>query len=252
MNPQKAMLDLRDQIYEKLRTLVIEIRSEKYYAEYESIRLLAGKAYSRKKFFAKQKALQLFQSEKELIDKLESLENKSPEKFSFLIDQLHRYERELEKANFTDKRIDNSQKAHKLKTPLKILLALLSLPVFVLGLLFNGIPFYVSRTFVKRKVKDKVFTSSFNLVLGLIIYPIFYLILYFTLLLPRFSAPVSLILFILMPFLGKISYRLLQFYKEIIQETLYLVLKKTYKSAIDKLIEKRWILIETILEKANF
>jgi len=252
VNPQKAMLDLRDQIYEKLYPLVIELRSETYYPEYEAIRSIAGEACFRKKFFNKNKALQRFQAEKELISKLEKLENETPNDFIVLIDQLHQYQHELQKAKFTDKQIENAQKAHKLKTSAKILFALLSLPVFVLGLLFNAIPFYLPRTWVRRKVKDKIFTSSFNYVLGIIIFPLFYFGAYYFLLQPRFSAQVSLLLIILMPFLGKMGYGLLQFYRNVAQEAMYLFRKKEYKSRMDELIEKRWILVELILEKVNF
>lgn len=252
VNPQKAQIDLRNLIYEKLCPLVIEIRSPKYYAAYESMRLLAGKAYSQKKFFTKKETLQQFQAEKELIGKLESIEAETPGCFSKLIDQLHEYELDLNEAKCTDHRIENALKAGKFATPFKLLLALLTLPFFAFGLLFNAIPFFVPRALVKRKVKDKIFTSSFNCVLGLIIFPIFYVVVYFVLLKPRFSLQVSLILIGLMPFLGKAAYSLLYFYKDIMQESKYLFWTKKYKSRIDKLIEKRWILVESILEKVNF
>lgn len=252
VNPQKTMLDLRDQIYEKLYPLVIEIRSEKFYQEYESIRALAGEAFSRKKFFSKNKALQRFLAEKELISKLEKLESEFDEDFLTVITELRRYERELKEAKIKDKLIKNAHKASKLKTSIDIVFALISLPVFIAGLLFNAIPFYLPRAWVSRKVKDKIFTSSFNYVLGIIIFPVFYLILYFLLLQPRFSIQISLLLLALMPFLGKIGYILLQFYRNVVQQAFYLFCKKTYKARIDQLIEKRWVLVELILEKVNF
>lgn len=252
VNPQKTMLDLRDQIYEKLYPLVIEIRTEKYYQEYESIRSLAGKAYSRKKFFSKNKASQRFLAEKELISKLEKLENEFDEDFLTVITELRRYEHELKEAKIKDKLIENVHNASKLKTSISIVFALISLPVFIAGLLFNAIPFYLPRAWVSRKVKDKIFTSSFNYVLGIIIFPVFYLIVYFLLLQPRFSIQVSLLVLVLMPFLGKIGYTLLQFYRNVAQQAIYLFGKKTNKVRMDQLIEKRWILVELILEKVNF
>ena len=252
MNPQKAMLDLRDRIHEKLCPLVIEIQSQKYYAEYESMRLMAGKGYAGRKFFSKNRALQLFQAEKELITKLEVLEKQSPEDFTIIIGQLHEYEKEIKTTGFTDRQIEIVAKADKLKTWLKFTFALVSLPVFAFGLLFNGIPFIVSRAFVQRKVKDKIFTSSFNFVLGLLVFPLLYLIVYFMVLFPRFSGQMSAIVLILMPLLGKLSYILLEFYKDVAQQILYFAGKKSYKSKIEKLIEKRWVLVELILEKVNF
>ena len=73
VNPQKAMLDLRDEIYRKLNTLIIQINSKTHYQEYDDIRQLAGNDYSRLRFFCKNRILQLFYAEKELISKLEQL-----------------------------------------------------------------------------------------------------------------------------------------------------------------------------------
>jgi 1-acyl-sn-glycerol-3-phosphate acyltransferase len=252
VNPQKAMLDLRDQIHEKLRRLVIDIPSQKYYREYESMRLLAAKTYATKKFFGKNKALQLFRAEKELIANLETLETQSPDEFNVLIVQLQQYESEIEKAGFNNRQIENTEKAHRLKTSAKLAFALATLPVFVSGLLFNGIPFIVSRAITIRKVKDRTFLSSINFVLGLIIYPVFYLAIYFMLLQPRFSGQISLLLLILMPFLGKATYWLLQFYGDVALQTLYLAGRKKYKWKIGNLIKKRRTMIELILNKVNF
>jgi 1-acyl-sn-glycerol-3-phosphate acyltransferase len=252
MNPQKAMLDLRDQIYEKLCPLVIEIKSREYYAAYESMRLMAGKVYSKGKPFSKNKALQLFQAEKALIAQLEKVETHSPEDFQMIVDELHGYEQELEKAGFADRQVEYAAKTHKLKSWAKLVFALISLPVFAFGVLFNGLPFFASRAFVQRKVNDKVFTSSFNFVLGLFVYPLFYLLVYFMLLSPRFSGQISAIVLILMPLLGKMAYLLLRFYKDLIPQIGYLAGGKSYRSCVEKLVEKRQILVELILEKVNF
>jgi 1-acyl-sn-glycerol-3-phosphate acyltransferase len=252
MNPKKAMLDLRDQIYEKLCPLVIEIKSREYYAAYESMRLMAGKVYAKGKPFSKNKALQLFQSEKMLVAQLEKLEARSPKDFDAIVDWLNGYEQELEKAGFADRQVEYAAKTHKLKTWAKLAFALISLPVFAFGVLFNGLPFFASRAFVQQKVNDKAFTSSFNFVLGLFVFPLFYLMVYFMLLFPRFSGQISATILILMPLLGKMAYLLLRFYKDLIPQIGYLAGGKSYQSRVEKLVEKRRILVELILEKVNF
>lgn len=252
MNPQKAMMDLRDLIREKLQALVIEINSKIYYDEYESIRQLAGKSLVKPKLFSKKKALQQFRAEKELIDKLEILEKESPQSFEELINQLHHYQQSLNDAKCTDRKVENALNSGKMITPIGILAALLSLPIFVYGFVFNAIPFWGSRIWVRRKVKDKIFTSSFNYVLGLIIFPLYYLVIYFALFHPRYATPVSLLLIVLMPFMGKAAYLLLQFYQNLVYQGKYLFGTKTYRSKMDKLIEMRWILIEMVRDKVNF
>jgi 1-acyl-sn-glycerol-3-phosphate acyltransferase len=252
MNPQKAMMDLRDLIREKLEALVIEINSSNYYEEYELVRQLAGKSLVKPKFFSKKKALQQFRAEKELIDKLEILEKESPKHFEELINQLHHYQQSLNDAKCTDNKVENAQKSGKIVIPFKILLALLSLPIFAYGFLTNALPFYVPRAWIGRKVKDKIFTSSFNYVLGLIIFPSYYLTIYFVLFHPRYATAVSLLLIALMPFMGKAAYLLLQFYQNLFHQSKYLFCTKTYRKKMDKLIEMRWILVEMIRDKINF
>lgn len=252
VNPQKAMIDLRDQIYEQLCPLVIDIQSRKYYQEYESIREMAGETCAQRKKFGRNKALRKFKAEKELIARLEALEHESPENFELLVAQLYQYQEELKKNGFNDRHIENSMKANKLKTPVKLVLALLTLPVFVASFLFNGVPFFIPRAVVSKKIKDKTFISSFNYVLGIIVFPLFYLLAYSILLRPRVPGTIALVILLLMPLLGKWSHQLLQFYTNVFQQTIYLVRTKKYKTRVDKLIQMRWIFIENTLEKINF
>ena len=88
--------------------------------------------------------------------------------------------------------------------------------------------------------------------LGLIIFPVFYLVIYFILVRPRFSGQLSLILLILMPFLGKAAYWLFQFYTDVAGQTMYLAGRRNYKSKIEIFVKKRRKMIELILDKVNF
>lgn len=250
LNPQKAMLDLRDEIHYQIQSLVIDIKSKTHYNELEQIREIAGKPRATS-FFTRNKTIKQFGSEKELIDKLEQLGQTSPDSFEEIINQLDDYQKSLAESNLSDCKVVNSQKSGIFSSSIKILLSLISLPVFAIGSLFNLIPYFIPRTIVMRKVKDKAFISSFNFVLGLIIYPIYYLILYFVVLQPRYPMRISLVFIILLPFLGKAAYALFQFYKSVIQESKYLFLTKKYRSKMDDLIKKRWILVEMIRDKVN-
>ncbi len=250
LNPQKAMLDLRDEIHHQIQSLVIDIKSKTHYNELEQIREIAGKPRATS-FFTRNKTIKQFDSEKELIDKLELLGQTSPDSFEEIIYQLDDYQKSLAESNISDCKVVSSLKSGIFSSSVKILLSLISLPVFAIGFLFNILPYYIPRTMVMRKVKDKAFISSFNFVLGLIIYPFYYLILYFVVLQPRYPMRISLIFIILLPFLGKAAYALFQFYKSVIHESKYLFLIKKYRSKMDDLIKKRWILVEMIRDKVN-
>jgi len=51
---------------------------------------------------------------------------------------------------------------------------LLTFPLFIAGFLLNGIPFFVPKIIVKKKVKNPVFESTVRVVLGMFLFLIFY------------------------------------------------------------------------------
>jgi 1-acyl-sn-glycerol-3-phosphate acyltransferase len=252
VNPQKAMLDLRDEIYQKLVPLILQIDSKTHYQEYENIKQLVGKAYTKRRFFCKNSSLQLFYAEKELICKLEQLEDLQPEDFSTLIAATRQYVSEIEKNDISDTQIENAGKASWSKVLLSLTAAILTLPIFVFGFIFNAIPFIIPRTILGRKVKDITFLSSFNFVIGLIVFPVFYLLIAYILFVWTNSLQIAIITFIAMPFVGKIAYQLLVFYRIILLKIRYLVGNKSYRNTIKRLMTKRRDLIDQILEKVNF
>ena len=251
-NPQKTMLDLRDQIYRKLVPLILQIESKTHYQEYENIRQLVGKEYSKRRFFCKNSSLQLFYAEKELICKLEQLENLQAEDFSNLIAATRQYFSGIEKDDISDEQIENAGKASWSKALIGIALAILTLPIFVFGFIFNAIPFIIPRTILRRKVKDITFLSSFNFVTGLIVFPVLYLIAAYILFIWMNSIQIVIITLIAMPFVGKIAYQLLTFYRVILLNIRYLAGSKSSRNTIKRLLKQRNELIALILEKVNF
>lgn len=250
-NPQKTMLDLRDEIYRKLVPLILQIESKTHYPEYEKITQLAGKAYSKRRFFCKNSSLQLFYAEKELICKLEQLEDLHPEYFSNLIEATRQYSSEIKKADISDEQIENAGKDSWNKVFISLTTAILTLPIFVFGFIFNAIPFIIPRTILRRKVKDITFLSSFNFVIGLIVFPAYYLIAAYILFIWTNSLQVAIITLIAMPFVGKIAYQLLTFYRIILLKIRYLTGRKLYRNTIKRLLKQRNELIALILEKVN-
>lgn len=212
-NPQKAMLSLRDEIFERISGLTMQIGSKTNYSNYEEMRKLAHSGNSQHYFFSKKRILQQFEAENKLIAKLERLEHDNPQLAQKLIDDATSYFTEIRKAGLTDNQLVSSQNSGFIKLFLHIFTSIVSLPVFCIGFILNAIPFYIPRIFFRGKVKDQAFLSTFNFVAGLLIFPLAYLAeasLIFSL---TKSIPISTMAFILMPFAGKISYQLLGFYK---------------------------------------
>ncbi len=251
-NPQKTMLDLRDEIHRKLIPLILQIESKTHYPEYEKIMQLAGKEYSKRRFFCKNSSLQLFYAEKELICKLEQLEALQPEDFSNLIAATRQYFSGIEKSDISGDQIENVGNTSWSKVFIGFAAVILTLPMFALGFIFNAIPFIIPRTILRRKVKDTTFLGTFNFVIGLIVFPAYYLIAAYILFIWTNSPQFSIITLIAMPLAGKMAYRLLAFYRIYLLRISYLTGSKTYRNSIKSLLKQRNDLIALILEKVNF
>ncbi|MBV5311803.1 MAG: 1-acyl-sn-glycerol-3-phosphate acyltransferase [Prolixibacteraceae bacterium] len=249
-NPQKAMLSLRDEIFDRLAPLTLQINSDTYYQDYEDLRLLAGKTYSKSNFFNKNKHLQLFYAEKALISQLEHMETSRPEEFGELIEKSKRYFGTLKESKFKDWQIEGISNFSWPRSLGKFFAALASLPIFIFGFVFNAIPFIIPRKYLHQKVKNITFLSTFNFGAGLIIYPIAYaieagLIKAFTQ-----SGTLAVAAFILMPFAGKYAWQLLQFYRKTLFGLSFLAGNKTYQHKLGQLAKQRNELINYVIANA--
>jgi len=244
-NPQKAMLSLRDEIHDRIIPLTIQINSQAFYQEYEDIRQLAGEAYSKIKHFTKDKKLNRFYADQKLIARIELLENTQPEQFEKIIEEAKKYFRELKELDLTDDQIRKAGNTNWLALFAQIVVAVIVSPVFVLGFVFNAVPFFIPRGIFRKKVKDTAFMSTFNFVAGLVLFPVFYLIgasLIFAL---TGSSVISIVSFFVMPFAGKLAFSLLVFYQETIQS---LNLKVCHQSVLSQMVMRRNELTAFILK----
>jgi 1-acyl-sn-glycerol-3-phosphate acyltransferase len=243
-NPQKAMLSLRDEIHRKLSPLVLQINSEKYYSEYENLRQLAGKAYSKTRFFSKNRILRRLYAEQELIARIERLEIEKPQQFRRIIEESTNYINTINELHLTDEQVGKAGKAHWTGFVTRLLAILFTFPLFAFGFLFNALPFFIPRKILRSKVKDIAFLSTFNFVAGLILFPVSYLIEAAFVFVFTGSEIISLVTFILMPFIGKIAFNLLVFYKEVLYN---LKLMIGYKINLKQITSQRKQLIGLIL-----
>jgi len=244
-NPQKAMLSLRDEIYNRIVPLTLQINSDNYYQEYEDLRLMAGKTYSNTHFFSKNKHLQLLYAQKELVGKLEQLEIAQPEQFGELIKKSAKYFNTIREANLSDRQIEKLTNANWAILFGKFLSALISLPLFLAGFIFNVLPFAIPRTILRRRVKDITFLSTFNFAAGLVVFPVFYLIEATVVLALTDSWLIAISAFLIMPFAGKLAFQLSIFYRDFLRS---MVLVALHKTQLRKITKYRTDMIKLVLE----
>jgi len=250
-SPQKAMLSLRDEIYDRLSPLTLQINSKTHYTEFEQICQLTSEAYSKIHIFSNQPCLQLLAAKKELVGKIEQKENSNPESFEKLIEGTNNYFRAVALANLTDEQIVLTERAKWSHLFVKLIGAVCTLPAFAFGFVFSIVPFILPRTILRRKVKNTTFLSTFNFVAGLIAFPLIYLsaaLLIFKLV---DSVPIASMALITMPFVGKIAYQLFVFYSNILDEFKFLSGSKSRRNIIKQLIVQRKIHVVSILKEVN-
>ena len=245
-NPQKAMLSLRDEIFDTLSRQIIQINSKTDYQDFENIRQLAHTDSPGNHFFRPKKILNRFYAEQKLIVKLEQLELDRPETAKQIMNDSRNYFLGLHQARLSDEKLLMAKHSSFLKVFSMLIPALFSLPVFAFGFILNALPFYVPRFFLRKKIKDRAFISTFNFVAGLIIFPVAYLFESFLIYLFSHSILLSVLVFLLMPIAGKISYELCGFYQKIGSQLSVLFGNQEFRRKQNELWKKRQALIKSI------
>lgn len=176
-NESAAILLLRQRILDEMQALVLEIKSQKYYSDFETIREIYGKHYLKRQNL-KYSTLNHFKSDQKLVKKLDELEENNQEETAKLVGQINEYVSKIKKLKIRNWLVEKPHQ-NLAKIAFNKLILILGLPIFLFGFIFNAIPFFTIDTITRNKIKDKGFWSTFFLALGIILFPIFYLIEFF-------------------------------------------------------------------------
>lgn len=243
-NPQKALLQLRDEIYDRLCELSLEIGSHKFYTEFEAIRAIANPP----KFcsLSKKAILNHYLADKKLIDQLTGLENTNPEKAQSLAREANELMSALGQLKSSIQELCYAQDPNLFHCILHLFIALFTLPVFAAGFMLNIVPFTLSRRLTKGKIKDIAFISTFNFVIGILIFPLVYLIEFSLIKMLSGSWGWSAALLAAMPFSGKLAYQLSDYYREVWAKLNWHFRGKDFRKKLRILVHQREKLIEQL------
>jgi 1-acyl-sn-glycerol-3-phosphate acyltransferase len=203
-NPNAAVMALKSKIYDGILPLVINIKSKKYYTDFEKIREMYGRRFL-KRLNQRYSALNLFKSDQKLVHLLEETETNFPDETEKLVTAANNMYEKTERLKLKSWLINRKQN-HSVRVAANTLFLLISLPVFIYGFLFNAIPFFLIDRVIRKKVKDPSFWSTFFLVAGVILFPLFYLLelLAVSWLIPGFWLKIAFL--ISLPFAGKLAF----------------------------------------------
>lgn len=171
---QGAIRRLREALQEATLPLIVNFKSEKHYNDFERIRKIYGERFLQRSGLPFSR-LNLFNSDRQLANRLDQLEEEKPQETEQFVETARTYGQLLKKHRLKSRLLLND--FNYLPRLLgQALLLTAGFPIFLFGLLFNGLPFFSIDWFVRTKIKDRAFWSSVILVLALILFPLFYLL----------------------------------------------------------------------------
>ena len=174
-NPARAYKLMQDKLAEKLKAAIIHIDSEPNYVAIEQLRTLYLKRAIQKNSLSVHSAEDRFQTQKKIISVLQKYELDNPDEMSSLGCAVAEYFNIIQKHNLRDWVIER-QPYTLAGIAGRGIFALLGFPFWILGMLFNYLPYKFS-ALSSRKVKDPQFISTVQFVAGLVLFPLYHFIL---------------------------------------------------------------------------
>jgi 1-acyl-sn-glycerol-3-phosphate acyltransferase len=245
-NESAATLLLRQRILDEMQPLVLEIKSQKYYSDFETNREIYGKHYLKRQNL-KYSTLNHFKSDQKLVKKLDELEENNQDETAKLVRQINEYVSKIKKLKIRNWLVEKPHQ-NLAKIAFNKLILILGLPLFLFGFIFNAIPFFTIDTITRKKIKDKGFWSTFFLALGIILFPIFYLIEFFAVswLIPGIWLKLAFI--VAMPLTGQGAFLWYILFRKTLGRGRFLLLQLFSKKEYHQLIKEKDLLYKKLDE----
>ena len=173
-NQPVALNQLKDRLFESLSKVMIHITSVQYYNLIDGLRNIYSRKYCQKLGLADYGQPNKFKVDKMLIEKLEKFELDKPKEIKSLDSLVNKYVTGLKNAKITSLLFEDGPRSF-ISLLLSSIGFLIVSPIYLIGLIFNIIPYQISLASVKI-FKDRQFYSSAKLIFSFLIFPIFYLI----------------------------------------------------------------------------
>jgi len=169
----KALNKIREDLSEAISKVMIDIKSKEHYQTYEKLLEIYSSIYADNSENNMKKLVQSFYSDQKLVQKLYEFETQNLEEFIKIEEALNEYYLLLDKEKINPK-VVNLWRLNTIKISIKSIGLLILLPVYLYNVLFNVIPFQISR-YSSKILKDEQFQSSFKFVVSFLVFPIFYI-----------------------------------------------------------------------------
>jgi hypothetical protein len=170
-NPNDAYLNFNEKARAIFKEMVLDIEDAEHYDEYNFLREVV-RNYCIKNNYKKYNYFDEFKEEKRVIEEIDVLKEKTPEKFKTLMATTKYYSESLKKLNFRDWLVNKKNTGFGLA--LKTLLMLIFSPFFLFGFVNNVFPCFLVN-FLTNKIPDRVFVGSLRFIMGFLLLPFWYI-----------------------------------------------------------------------------
>ena len=244
---------LNERLMEEMRKLMIDIRNDNYYDLYMNLRIIYNPTICAKMGINNKTAANRFDADKNMIRILDSHYEKAPDDLKELDIMTKTYVTLLKKYNFRDWVVRKGNFSLPLLAAESLFLVLL-LPIFLLGIMINIIPYYFPLQYTRSKIKDPQMHSSFNFVIGIFLFPAWYILLMIPVFIFAKSITVIIAILLLLPVSGYLCFQLYLQMKRNWAKIRYMVMKSFRKINIQEMNRLRAEIIQRmdqITSKAN-
>jgi 1-acyl-sn-glycerol-3-phosphate acyltransferase len=173
-NPARAFKQMQDFLMEKMREGMIDISNEQFYSEIERLRVLYLPQAVQRLGLDFRNAEHRLLAQQKIIATLQEYGQTNHDEMSALCLAVRRYLTIVQKYDLRDWVI--KRQPYSLASLLgRSMFALAGIPFWILGMLFNYLPYKLS-AFASRNIKDPQFVSSVQFVAGLVLFPLYHFI----------------------------------------------------------------------------
>ncbi len=204
-NPASAAIELRNEIFDHLVPLTLNIKSKTHYEAYEMLREMYFNQASKK-----QTGTAKLEKEKALISDVEQWEAAQPGEAEIFFTKIENYRQELKNLGINDRA--PASKKSLLHLIFNCFLAGLTFPPFLYGWLNHFLAFHLPSILIRKKIKDRVFWATVEYVLWFLLLPVFSLLQWALVWIFTGNFYLSLIYLITLPVFGKLALYLSDFY----------------------------------------
>ena len=215
-NPPLAFTAFNERLSVELKKVMIHISDEAHYELIQLLRTIYLNLIHSEKGMKLNNLKEKFMAAKEMISKLEIVQETDADSYEKLMQKTKSYQNHLIKLKLDDRNFIKIR-SNFIGALASTFIMVLLLPAFVFGLVWNILPYQIPIWFCKTKIEDKQFNSSVFFVLAsLVTFPLFYFA--FSVLaffLTKFW--IALIFIVFLPITGLFAYYYTRFFGKLLK-----------------------------------